>query len=184
MELSCLGNGVATRRPCGIVGEPRPADSLHGCRSPAGRGRGWRSRRALSMPSNRASCRSPDAGTASTQTRPRPDCRAGREPAWRRRGRTCSGLPGRMAIFQKSNSMPAVAERLLHEVVLADRGAAAGHQQIGARGGLRPSRCSTSQVVGRDAEMDRLGAAGRDEGGERQAVGADDLVSARSARRA
>ena len=37
---------------------------------------------------------------------------------------TISGLPGRMAIFQKSSAMPRRCQRRLHEVVVADRGAA------------------------------------------------------------
>ena len=46
-----------------------------------------------------------------------------------------SGLPGRMAIFQKSSSKPCGAERALHQVVVADAGAAGGHQQVAGAGG-------------------------------------------------
>ena len=42
-----------------------------------------------------------------------------------------SGLPGRMAMRQKPSSMPGRDERLLHEIVIADRGAAERHQHVG-----------------------------------------------------
>ena len=45
---------------------------------------------------------------------------------------TISGLPGRMAIFQKSSAMPVRRQRRLHEVVLADRGAADDDEDVGA----------------------------------------------------
>ena len=70
-----------------------------------------------------------------------------------------SGLPGRMAIFQKSSVMPCCAERALDQIVIADRGAAGGDQKVGpGRAGDR--RCSASRVGG-DAEVDGLGPATR-----------------------
>ena len=71
-----------------------------------------------------------------------------------------SGLPGRMAIFQKSSSMPSAREApSLHEVVLADRGAAGGDEDIG--GSSRALRTAAMVLVERvrdDAELGRLGA--------------------------
>ena len=62
-----------------------------------------------------------------------------------------------MAIFQKSSVMPRVGQRLLHQVVLADRGAAGDDEDVGAgravdEGGDRLA------AVRRDAEVDRLAA--------------------------
>ncbi len=68
-----------------------------------------------------------------------------------------------------------VAERAAHQVVVADRGAAGGHQQVRAARAFGHRR-QRFAVVGDDAERQRLAAAGGDEGGERQAVGADDLA--------
>ena len=63
---------------------------------------------------------------------PRPGCRAGRAPARRRAAPNISGLPGRIAIFQKSSAKPRSPSAGLHQVVVADAGAAGGDQQVGA----------------------------------------------------
>ena len=46
-----------------------------------------------------------------------------------------SGLPGRMAMRQKSMAKPCALSARLHEIVVADRGAARGDQQIVLRAG-------------------------------------------------
>ena len=90
-----------------------------------------------------------------------------------------SGLPGRIAIFQKSSSQALAAERLLDEVVVADRGAAGGDQQIEAR---RPRarappapRRRRRRCRDRPASAPQAGASPPSVDG----VGADDLAALR-----
>jgi hypothetical protein len=52
-----------------------------------------------------------------------------------------SGLPGRIAIFQKACSNPA---DLAHQIVITDRGPADGHDQIGPVGQRQHGRSSAS----------------------------------------
>ena len=69
------------------------------------------------------------------------------------------------------------AERRLDEVVVADRGAAEGDEEIRSR---RPGAAhgvpQGADIVGGDAEIDGLGAGLLTEGGEREAVRGDDLI--------
>ena len=100
----------------------------------------------------RGARRSAASGTGSRRRGSRPDCRAGRAPASAPSRPNISGLPGRMAIFQKSSAMPSSVERLLDEVVVADRGAAERDEDVGGkrerrvdrradRGACRRGRC-------------------------------------------
>ena len=66
--------------------------------------------------------------------------RVARQPEHRhlaQRGRGISGLPGRMAIFQKSTASPRLPSADAHQVVVADAGAADGHQHVHAAAGVR-----------------------------------------------
>ncbi len=75
-------------------------------------------------------------------------------------------------------------ERLLHEVVVADRSAAKRHQHVGA-GGLRPPDrlIESADRVGGDTQVDRDASAGFDDPGHGKVVRCDDLRWAeRSAR--
>ena len=57
---------------------------------------------------------------------------------------------------QKPSSMPCADERLLHEVVVADRGAAERHQHVGHRAPRAAhGRSERADLVGRDAKIDR-----------------------------
>ena len=88
-----------------------------------------------------------------------------------------SGLPGRMATRQKPSSQALAASAGLHEVVVADRGAAEREQQIGAgRARGVDAAFERRETVARDAEVDRLAAGVADERRERERVGGDDLV--------
>ena len=78
---------------------------------------------ALPVAARRA-CGSAARGTKGRRRAKRPGCRADRGHGCRRSYRPSAALPGRMAMRQKSSSMPARRARRLHEVVIADRRAA------------------------------------------------------------
>ena len=132
---------------------------------------------------SRPAARSPAPGTAPRTHRRKPDCRAGPAPAGRPPVPNISGLPGRMAIFQKSSVEAACRQARLHQIMVADAGAAGGHQQIRAARRIRP-RGDRRRIVARDRQHHRLAARGRDQGGQAWRVGADDAARRRSPRRA
>ena len=89
------------------------------------------------------------------------------------------GLPGRSATRQKPSVHALPRQRRLHEVVLADGGAAEGDEEIRARLARRlDPALEVVEAVAGDAEVDRLAPGARDERGERDEVGGDDLVGA------
>ncbi len=70
-------------------------------------------------------------------------------------------------------------QRLLHEVVVADRGAAERHQHVDLRlDRLADRGVELGHVVAGDAEIDRNAAAGLDDPGDGEIVGGDDLRGA------
>ena len=119
-------------------------------RSPGGNPGGgrWARARCRARPAppaapdrGRAGRRSRRARTAPRTPRPRPDCRAGRAAArsWSRPN--ISGLPGRIAICQKSSSSPCAPSTRAHQIALADRGAAQRHHEVDAgAAAARPRR--------------------------------------------
>ena len=105
IEESCTAKGSAHQFAV-LPGAGVRADNPAGChwraeRSCQARGPG----RGLRLPCP-ASPRWRGAGTAARRPASKPDCREGRAAAWRPDRPKISGLPGRMAIFQKSSAKP------------------------------------------------------------------------------
>ena len=86
-----------------------------------------------------------------------------------------SGLPGRMAIFQKASVMPRVLQDRADEIVIADRGAAAGDDDVGALCSREVGIEVCARVAG-DAELLRRCTGGFRQGGDSQVVGCRDLA--------
>ena len=97
---------------------------------------------------------------------------------WPRRP-NISGLPGRMAIFQKPSAMPRASSTGRDEVVVADRGAADGDDDVGVLGLGEVGVEALARVAG-DAEQAGLGARRFGERGHAQVIGGDDLAGARA----
>ena len=83
-------------------------------------------------PAGRQAAPAAVSGTVASRRGLPPDCRAGRGSACSPRRPNISGLPGRIAIFQKSSVTPCVGQHLMDEVVVAHRGAAERHDDIRA----------------------------------------------------
>ena len=98
-------------------------------------------------------------GTDARRQGSRPDFPAALTTCIRPSRPDISGLPGRIAIFQKIERHAARHHGLLHEVMIAHRGAADGHKHVGALRYCRiKRRVERLHPVGGDAEIDHLGA--------------------------
>ncbi len=80
-----------------------------------------------------------------------------------------------MAICQKSTARPRRVSDSMHQVVVADAGAAGGDQQVDA-GHLIGDGGDGVAVVAGDRQHDRLAAAGAHQGGQGVRVGTDDAA--------
>ena len=130
-ELSWAGSGVAT----GAVragGRASRAGSRRARRWPAGRGRARPASVARSISARPAE--PPDQRHQEQEGADIGRHRVARQPSTcMAPSRPCIiGRPGRSATRQNDSVEPFGGERLLHQIVLADRGAAGGHQNIGA----------------------------------------------------
>ena len=116
-------------------------------RSPPRRRRAGPARSAAGRPAGPAGARAPASGTGAQQTSAetglpgRPS--TGAAPS----GRTSAACPGRIAICQKSSVEALRLQRRLHQVVVADRGAAGGDQQVACRAGGDAAAAIASRVV-------------------------------------
>ena len=110
----------------------------------------------------RQACEAAAPGTGTRRHRPTPDCRAGRARASPPSRPFIIGRPGRSATRQNDSSSPSAFEPALDEVVVADRGAAGRHQDVGAGIARAADRgAGRLDLVRHDAEVDHLGAFAR-----------------------
>ena len=128
IELSWIAKGVASRMPSAprkgraqiilapVIGVER--ERRGGSRGPASQ--------ALQPLERRR-----DEDQAADERR-RPDCRAGRAPASRPAGRTSAACPAASRSPEIERRAPTSPSAPADEIVIADRGAAGGHQQVGA----------------------------------------------------
>ena len=143
----------------GIAGgvEPRPQVVLPAVVRRAGRRRGSPARSGRPRPAGRRRARAaPAPGTGCRRRATRPDCRAGRAAASRRGGRASAACRAASRSARSRASMPWRRERRLHEIVVADRGAAERDEDVGAGLARGAMRCvERLERVAGDAEIDR-----------------------------
>ena len=87
-----------------------------------------------------------------------------------------NGLPGRMAIFQNASAMPRASSTGRDEVVIADRGAADGDDDVGVVRALAKWASRLSRVSRAMPSSCGLGAGRFGQRGDAQMIGGDDLA--------
>ena len=140
---SCTSNGVASSDAVGGRARGGRADNPAAGRSAADRGRAARVSGGSALSGRPPAAPSPASGTTASRPASRPGCPAARSSACRDNCPNISGLPGRIAISQKSIASPSSLKHAAHQIVLADRDAAGRHQQIDAR--ARRRRCGAAR---------------------------------------
>ena len=176
-EESCSENGVATARPASTDSRARTiVGALVIGRQVRPEHRMSRLRHDVGAAGELAQSAAPGTGTR----------RHSAETGLPGRPRTCMlpsrpciiGLPGRMAILQ--NEAPClVGERLLDEVVIADRGAAEGDQHVGTLSRALRMAATVSSTRSRTMPRSVTSARRARQRRDREAVGGDDLVGTR-----